>query len=149
MSLAGLLAGKRLARHSTSANEIAALRDLVARDLHDAALPGLSADRTFATAYNAVLQLSKMALACTGYRVSVSLPGHHQTTFAAARLVLGVAAQHLTDYFEVCRRQRNVIDYDFAEVVTGSQAKELLEKAAEYQELVEVWIARNHPKYNP
>lgn len=87
MSLAGLLASKRLERHSTSANEIAGLRKLVSRDLQDAAVPGLSADRTFATAYNAALQLSKMALACAGYRVSASLPGHHQTTFEAAGFV--------------------------------------------------------------
>jgi len=50
---------RELARH---------LRKLVARDLLDAAVPGLSADRTFATAYNAVLQLSKPALAAAGYR---------------------------------------------------------------------------------
>lgn len=147
MSLAELLASKRLERHPSSANEIAGLRKLVARDLSDAALPGLSADRTFVTAYNAVLQLSKMALVCAGYRVSASLPGHHQTTFEAARLVLGPAAQQLTDYFETCRRKRNVIDYDYAEVATESQANELRESAAKYQKLVEVWIAKNHPKY--
>src|SRR2546428_3614616 len=147
MSLAKLLASKRLDRHPTSADEIAGLRNLIARDLSDAALPGLSADRTFATAYNAVLQLSKLALACAGYRVSASLPGHHQTTFEAARLILGRTAQRLTDYFETCRRKRNVIDYDFTQAVTESQATELRERAAEYQGLVEVWIAKNHPKY--
>ena len=58
------------------------------------------------------LQLSRMALACAGYRVSVTLPGHHQTTFEAAALVLGAAVRQLTDYFETCRR--NVIDHDSA-----------------------------------
>jgi len=53
----------------------------------------------------------------------------------------------LTDYFETCRRKRNVIDYAYAEVATESQANELLERAAEYQKLVEAWIAKNHPKY--
>jgi hypothetical protein len=79
--------------------------------------------------------------------VSASLPGHHQTTFEAAKLVLGAASQQLTDYFETCRRKRNVIDYDYAEVVTESDANELLKKAAEYQDLVEAWIAGNHPKH--
>lgn len=147
MSLAGLLASKRLERHSTSANEIAGLWKLVARDLKDARVTGLSADRTFATAYNAALQLSKIALACAGYRVSASFPGHHQTTFEAARLALGAPGKHLTDYFETCRRKRNVIDYDYAEVATPSQAAGLLEKAHEYQELIENWIAKHHPKY--
>ena len=147
MSLTELLAGKRLEHHSTSANEIAGLRKLVSRDLQDATVHGLSADRTFATAYNAALQLSKIVLACAGYRVSASLPGHHQTTFEAAGLVLGPPANRLTDYFETCRRKRNVIDYDYAEVATPSQAEELLEKVAEYQELIENWIAKHHSKY--
>lgn len=147
MSLTELLAGKRIQRHVTSPGEIVGLRKLVTRDLQDAGVSGLSADRIFATAYNAVLQLSKIALACAGYRVSPSLPGHHQTTFDAARFVLGPSAQPLTDYFETCRRKRNVIDYDLSEVATESQAEELVQKAAEYQELVEGWIARKHPKY--
>lgn len=147
MTLAKLLAEKRLERRPTSAEEIAGLRKLVARDLRDATLPDLSADRTFATAYNAALQLSKMALACAGYRVSSSLPGHHQTTFEAARFVLGSHAQQWTDYFETCRRQRNVIDYTYADMATDSQARELLTKVSEYRRRVESWIAKNHPKY--
>lgn len=107
MSLAALLANKRIEGHFTSTNEVAGLRKVIARDMADAGVPGLSADRTFATAYNAVLQLSKMALACAGYRVSTTLPGHHQTTFEAAGLVLGAAPPSLTDYFETCRRKRN------------------------------------------
>ncbi|MGH9471095.1 MAG: hypothetical protein ACRD1N_12235 [Terriglobia bacterium] len=128
-------------------SEVADLRKLIARDMADASVPGLSADRTFATAYNAVLQLSKMALACASYRVSSSLPGHHQTTLETAGFVIGRAARQLTDYFETCRRKRNMIDYDSADVITESQAAELVEKTAQYQEMVECWIAKNHPKY--
>jgi len=147
VSLAALLASKRVERHLTSSNELAGLRKLIARDLGDAVVPGLSPDRTFATAYNAVLQLSKMALACAGYRVSAALPGHHQTTFEAAGLVLGATGRHFTDYFETCRRKRNVIDYDSAEVVTESQATELADKATQYESLVEAWVAKSHPTY--
>jgi hypothetical protein len=146
--LTALLASKRIERHLTSSNELAGLRKLTARDMADAAVPGLSADRTFATAYNAVLQLSKMALACAGYRVSTTLPGHHQTTFEAAGFLLGAAARRMTDYFETCRRKKNWIDYDSAEVTTESQAAELFESATQYQGLVEAWIAKNHPKYS-
>ena len=146
MSLAALLANKRIERHLTSSHELAGLRKLIARDMADASVSGLSADRTFATAYNAVLQLSKMTLACAGYRVSTTLPGHHQTMFEAAELVLGAPARPLTDYFETCRRKRNVIDYDSADVTTEAQARELLKKAGEYQRLVEAWIAKTHPK---
>jgi hypothetical protein len=94
--------------HKTSAKEIEGLRQLVARDLAEAAVEGLSADRRFATAYNAVLQLSKMAIACDGYRVA-SGPGHHQKSFEAAKAALGKAREALADYFETCRRKRNLL----------------------------------------
>ena len=69
MSLQALLASKRLERHLTSPNELAGLRKLILRDMADAGVIGLSPDRTFATAYNAALQLSKLALSCAGNRV--------------------------------------------------------------------------------
>jgi len=147
LSLTALLASKRIERHLTSSNELAGLRKLIARDMADAPVPGLSSDRAFTTAYNAVLQLSKLALACAGYRVSTTLPGHHQTTFEAAGFLLGAASRGLTDYFETCRRKRNLIEYDSAEVTTESQAAELLERATQYQSLVEGWIGKSHPKY--
>jgi hypothetical protein len=112
----------------------------------DACLAGLSADRRFATAYNAVLQLSKMAITCSGYRVTVGL-GHHQKTFEAAKAALGKTGEPYADYFETCRRKRNLIDYDAAEVATETEADELLEKAREFQALVEEWIAKNYFSY--
>ena len=66
--------------HQTSKQEIDNLRALITRDLADAAVVALSADRRFATAYNAALQTAKMVIACAGYRVTGL--GHHQTTFA-------------------------------------------------------------------
>jgi nucleotidyltransferase-like protein len=147
VSLTRLLGSKRLDRHVASGNEISALRKLVQRDLKGAGVSGLSADRVFATAYNAPLQLSKMALACAGYRESSSMVGHHQTTLEAARLVLGAGARKLTGYFETCRRRWHLIDYDATEVGTEAQPKELLEKAGEYEVFVEDWIAKNHPTH--
>ena len=133
--------------HTTSRREIENLRELVDRDLKDAGIEGLSDDRRFATAYNAVLQLSKMAIACEGYRVAVGV-GHHQKTFEAVKTAIGTtAAATLADYFETCRRKRNLIDYDAADMVTETEADELLEKAQEFQTLVEGWIAKNYPAY--
>lgn len=131
--------------HNTSRQEIENLRELVSRDLKDAGINGLSADRRFATAYNAVLQLSKMAIAFEGYRVAAGV-GHHQKTYEAVKMALGTtSAEMLADYFETCRRKRNKIDYDAAEVVTETEADEILEKAREFQILIEDWISRNHP----
>jgi hypothetical protein len=78
-------------------------------------------DRRFATAYNAALQASKMAILCAGYQLA-STPGHHRLTFEAARLALGGSAAGYLDFFEACRRKRNVIDYDHASVATHTEA---------------------------
>ena len=50
-------------RHRTSKKELDDMRALVARDLADAGIAGLSADRRFATAYNAALQAANIAIA--------------------------------------------------------------------------------------
>ena len=91
--------------HQTSKRELDKIRALIARDLVDSALAGLSADRKFATAYNAALQAGKIAVACSGYRVNAR-SGHHAVTFEAARLAIGDEASSLTDYFDTCRRKR-------------------------------------------
>jgi len=139
-----LLAQRKVQRHRTSKQEVDALRALVTRDLQDAALPDLSADRRFATAYNAALQTAKMASACAGYRVA-SVPGHHRLQFEAARIALGPNAQPSLDFFEISRRKRNVIDYDYASVATDTEALEILNEARAFSELVDRWIRTNYP----
>jgi hypothetical protein len=62
MSLRELLADGRLRAHTSSVREVAELLRVVDRDLADAAIPELSTDRRFATAYNAVLQRLKGCL---------------------------------------------------------------------------------------
>lgn len=147
MNWTGLLANGTVKTHTTGRREIKSLRELIERDLKDAGLKGLSADRKFATAYNAALQLCKMAIACAGYRLTVGI-GHHQKTFEAAKIAVTTTdAEKLADYFEVCRRKRNVIDYDAADTISETEADELLKKAGEFQVLIEDWIAGNHPAY--
>jgi hypothetical protein len=90
--------------------------------LQDAALLALSADQRFATAYNAALQTAKTAIACAGYRVA-SGPGHHRLHFEAARIALGPSAQRFLDFFEMSRRKRNLIDYDYASVATDTPGR--------------------------
>jgi hypothetical protein len=62
------------------------MRALIARDLADAAIAALSADRRFANAYNAALQAANMAIGCAGYRVT-SKTGHHKIDFLNDALV--------------------------------------------------------------
>jgi len=113
--------------------------------LQDAHVSGLSIDRQFATAYNAVLQLAKMAVACAGYRVVGA--GHHRTMFEAVELAMGAHMTTLTSYFDTCRRKRNMPDYDAANVVTDTEVTELLTKAEEFREQVEQWIVQHYPHF--
>jgi uncharacterized protein (UPF0332 family) len=146
MTWASLLANKKAHKHTTSKNELNDMRELIARDLKDASVMQTSADRRFATAYNAALQASSMAIACAGYRLS-SMTGHHKITFESVKLALGKSADAYADYFETCRRKRNMIDYHRSHVTTETEAEEAVRKTKEFVELVENWIASNHPAY--
>lgn len=144
MTWTSLLANKEAQKHKTSKKELDNMRALIARDLADAAIAGLSSDRRFATAYNAALQAANMAIACAGYRI-VSKVGHHRVSFESVKLVLGKPADKYADYFETCRRKRNTIDYTFSNVATQTEAKEILAKASQFYGEVEDWLAKNHP----
>ena len=87
MTWTKLLANKEAQRYKTSKKELDNMRALIARDLADAGIVGLSADRRFATAYNAALQAANMAIACAGYRI-VSKVGHHRVSLESTKLVL-------------------------------------------------------------
>ena len=85
-----------------------------------------------------------MAIACAGYRVTTSA-GHHKISFESVKLAIGKAAAPYSDYFDRCRRKRNVIDYDDAYVAAETEAQEIVKKAKEFLRMVEQWIAENHP----
>ena len=121
MTWTSLLANKEAQKHKTSKKELDNMRALIARDLADASLAGLSADRRFATAYNAALQAANMAIACAGYRI-MSKVGHHRVSLESTKLVLGKPMHEYADYFETCRRKRNTIDYTFSNVATETEA---------------------------
>ena len=138
------LASKDAQTHATSKKELDNMRKLISRDLADAAVKGVSADRRFATAYNAALQAANMVIACAGYRITAKV-GHHQLSLEAANLALGASADKLIQYFDTCRRKRNKIDYTQSHVASDTEAAEILIKAREISGMVEGWIAKQHP----
>ena len=138
-----MLASRDVQRHRTSKKELDDIRALIARDLADAGVTAVSADRRFATAYNAALLTAHMVIACAGYRVTAKT-GHHKVAFDAITLTLGAGAGKYADYFERCRRKRNVIDYTRSDVATETEAQEILEKATEFHGFVEAWIDSNY-----
>lgn len=87
-----------------------------------------------------------MAIACAGYRLDPKAAGHHKTAFEALPLAIGSGGKALADYFEVCRRKRNEIDYDRAFVASDADADEIIRRARELQTIVESWIATHNPK---
>ena len=85
-----------------------------------------------------------MVIACAGYRVTAKT-GHHKVAFDAITLTLGASASKYADYFERCRRKRNVIDYTRSHVATETESEEILRQATEFHGFVETWIASNLP----
>ena len=147
MSLQSLLAEGKLRPHRTSAKEIAELLEMVDRDLADAAFPQISADRRYATAYNAALALATIMLHASGYR-STGV-GHHRTTIQALPEIAGPQAQARADYLDNCRTRRNLADYSRAGVIAGTEAEELLAEAEAFRRDVLEWLRVNHVSLLP
>ena len=85
-----------------------------------------------------------MAIACAGYRVTAKT-GHHKVALDSVKLAVGRTAGKYTDYFERCRRKRNVIDYTRSHVATESEANEIVRQATDFYEFIEVWIDASFP----
>ena len=78
-------------------------------------------------------------------RLRVAGAGHHRISFEVPKLAVGKAAAPYSDYFDRCRRKRNVIDYDDAFVATETEATEIVTRAKEFIAVLEQWIVKNHP----
>lgn len=138
MSLQTWLSEGRLRPHSGSEQETADLLRVVERDLADAGILALSADRRFTTAYNAALQLATIVLRASGYRTAGV--GHHWITFQTLPELMGAALQVRADYFDACRRKRNIADYDAAGEISDAETEELLAEVLEFRRDVQEWL---------
>jgi hypothetical protein len=90
MSLKDWVQDGWLSEHQSSREEIKNLLGLVHRDLRECQAEGLSADWSFAIAYNAALQAATASLAAAGYRASRD--SHHYRVFQS----LGVEVQRMS-----------------------------------------------------
>jgi len=144
MSLKGLLKQGKLKSHKTSKKEINNLIVMIKRDLKDTGVEGLSNDRKFTTAYNAVLQTATILLYCNGYKTKGE--GHHFTTFQCVKYILGKEFNDLAEYFDSCRVKRNTADYFYAGGVSEKEVKELVNEAEIFFKNVKTWIHNNYPE---
>jgi hypothetical protein len=129
--------------HKTSRQEIGSLLGIVDRDLMDAR-SDVSADWRFGIAYNAVLRLCTILLFAEGYRPERAL--QHYRTIQALAVILGNDRREDVDYLEVCRKKRNVIEYDAVGTVTDRDATDLVTFALELKSRVLAWLQEKHPE---
>jgi uncharacterized protein (UPF0332 family) len=143
VSLRRLLVDGRLRRQKSGRAEVQRLFQVAERDLVDACVEGLSADRRFATAYNAALQLATIVLRSEGYRTAGA--GHHATVIESLRAIIGPDVHEAADYLDACRSKRNTVDYDGIGIATEAEVVELVAEARMLQTMVRNWLAEHHP----
>ena len=129
--------------HKTSREEIANLLGIVDRDLADARRD-ISPDWRFGISYNASLRLCTVLLYAEGYRPERTL--QHYRTIQALGLILGPDRTADVEYLEVCRKKRNVIEYDAAGSVSDRDADELVALVVELRQAVVGWLRQRHPE---
>lgn len=143
MSLQDWLKSGRLKAHKTSSREIARLLALADRDLADAQINGLSADRRLATSYNAVLQVATAALAANGFRARQE--GHHYWTIRSLDFTMNLGSKTV-EKIDRFRKKRNISDYEMTGMVSEQEVGEMLSLARDLRTVVEEWLHDNYPE---
>jgi hypothetical protein len=138
-----LLAENRVAAEPTSPTEIKDLRGVVRRNLADAQIKKLSDDGRFGHAYDAARILANIIVRASGFRVK-SDGGGHYNTFLALKAADSIFARKAV-YFDACRRKRNNFLYEQANVVTHTEAEELLWHATGFSLEVDAWLKKHYP----
>jgi hypothetical protein len=141
VKLSEWLEASKARAHKTSRHEIDSLLKAADRDLADAQLPGLSADRKFTTAYSAALLTSTAALAASGYRAPQD--GHHYWTIRSLGFTLEPGPR-VIDQFDAFRRKRNIADYETAGMVSEAEIKNMLSLAKSLRLTIVEWLKKNH-----
>src|SRR4030043_201436 len=143
MSLQSWLENGQIRAHQTSKSEITELFKAVDRDLADSQVQGLSADRRFATAYNAALLVATMALAANGYRAQQE--GHHYWSIRSLAFTLELDTITINQ-LNAFRRKRNIADYERVGMASEQEIKSIVALAKKLRVIVMEWLKKNHPE---
>lgn len=149
MNLKNWLKEERLKPHRSSKDEISKLFQIVNRDLKDADIIHLSADRRFITAYNAALQLTTIVLRAAGFRTNPNKTGHHRISIDALHEIVGKELQELADYLNACRMKRHICDYTSSGEISEAEAAELIQETKKFKTFVFNWIKKTHSHLLP
>jgi hypothetical protein len=138
-----LLAENRIAAEPTSRTEIKDLSGVVHRNLADAQIRKLSDDGRFGHAYDAARILANIIVRSSGFRVKTDGGGHYNTFLALKAAEPAFAKKAI--YFDACRRKRNNFLYEQANVVSHTEAEELLWNVSGFSLEVDAWLKKHHP----
>lgn len=138
MSWTKLQAEKRVAPEPTSKKELDELRAMVAVNLKDAHVGGISAQGRFEFAYNAARLVATVVVRASGYRV-IAKTGHHYFTFQTLQASDPVFVK-MALYFDKARNTRNDFSYDAPVLISDTDADELVQAVEQFQLDVEAWI---------
>lgn len=112
--------------------------------LQDASVETLSNENRFDIAYKAVMQLANAALQANGYRTLTSKPGHHRTMIQSLPRTVGLDNGKMIE-LDALRKQRNITDYS-GDLVSGKERQACIALASQLSDLVNQWLADNHPE---
>lgn len=59
------------------------------------------------------------------------------------KIIMGKRYYDLANYFDACRSKRNVTDYDYAGIISDTEAKELIVDAERFLKIVLDWVKDN------
>jgi hypothetical protein len=143
MSWTKLLAEKRVAREATSKKELDELRAMVAVNLKDAHVSGISAQGRFEFGYNAARLMATVVVRASGYRI-IAKTGHHYFTFQALQ-ASDPAFVKTAIYFDKARDMRNDFSYEAVVLISDTDADELVEAVEQFRQGSEAWIKAKNP----
>ena len=98
-------------------------------------------DWAFSIAYNAILQATRALMFAEGFRPS-SGEGQHKAAVQFAEIVLGEKFQNEIHIFDKMRSKRHRVIYDVSGLVSQAEARQALDFAVRYVEMVEKILAK-------
>ena len=144
MSLADWQKNGWLRPHQPSVSETRELLAVADRDLRDCLSEGLSEDWQFGIAYNAALQLARVALHAAGYETQKG-DSHHFRAIDSLQFTAGLDSD-LLDRFQTFRKKRSTGVYESVGMISPADAKEMLLLARNLWQRVQQFLERSHPE---
>ena len=145
MSLQQWLKNAWLRPHRPSAEEVAALLEVIERDLVTSSDARLNADWRFAIAYNAALQSAALALKASGYDTPKGSNSHERTIDSLAFTI--EADKRLIETLQAYRSKRGGGVYEKVGIASDAEIEELVALAVGLRDDVLTWLKEHHPGF--